>query len=166
MREWLQENGRGMSGVPEIVNVDTRSNGRVDWDVIQKARPNVLLEGPFGATELAIRRLTPYLLEPVVRTNPAGALGLGTRPRTLILQDVDDLRAEAQAALCGWLEAQERVHVLSTSRNALFALVTRGLFDETLYYRLNQMLLKIQSEDCYGPRAPWASPPEWNQVDF
>jgi len=142
-----------MSGVSAIDSVDTRPDRSSDWDVIVRARPNVLLEGPSGATELAIQSLTPYLMNPIVRTSAAGSFKLGARPGTLILEDVDALGTEAQAALCGWLEGQKRVQVVSTSRNALFVLVTRGLFDATLYYRLNQMLLKIQSEDFYGPRA-------------
>ena len=41
-----------------------------------------------------------------------------------------------QAALLRWLEG-DRKQVVCTTAQPLFPLVDRGLFDETLYYRLN-----------------------------
>ena len=49
-----------------------------------------------------------------------------------------------QAALLRWLDA-DRKQVVSTTAQPLFPLVARGLFDKALYYRLNVMLVSIDS---------------------
>jgi transcriptional regulator of acetoin/glycerol metabolism len=49
-----------------------------------------------------------------------------------------------QAALLEWLDG-ERKQVVSTTVDPLFPLIARGLFDEALYYRLNVMLMRIDS---------------------
>ena len=54
---------------------------------------------------------------------------------------------QEQAELLRWLEnSTDRKQVVSTTVQPLFPLVDRGLFDETLYYRLNVMLLSVDLE--------------------
>ena len=62
----------------------------------------------------------------------------------LVLQNVCALDRHEQAALSRWLDAS-RKQVVATTVDPLFQLVARGLFDEALYYRLNTMLMRIDS---------------------
>ena len=63
---------------------------------------------------------------------------------TLILQDVAALGAADQNRLREWLqEPTQHAQVVSMSATPVFPLVVRGLFDATLYYRLNVMLLRV-----------------------
>ena len=118
-----------------------------EWGSITKAHHNVLLEGPRDTTEAAILLLMPYLAEPIVWRRPGEALELEAGPgRTLIVEDVGALDAAEQTTLCGWLgSARKPAQVVSTNKNALFSAVTRGLFDERLYYRLNVMLVPCRA---------------------
>jgi len=45
-----------------------------------------------------------------------------------------------------------------TTERRLIGLVARGLFDETLYYRLNVMLLRVGSKNAAGLAAHDAEP--------
>lgn len=113
-----------------------------EWADINKARPNVLLEGPPDATEAAALFLLLHAFEPIVKIQSGERLALGTgRCSTLLVHDVDTLNADEQTRLLRWIEsAPSRVQVVSTCSEPLFSRVTRGLFDERLYYRLNVIL--------------------------
>jgi hypothetical protein len=50
------------------------------------------------------------------------------------------------------------MQIVSTTERRLIALVARGLFDETLYYRLNVMLLRVGSKNAAGLAADDAEP--------
>jgi transcriptional regulator of acetoin/glycerol metabolism len=69
--------------------------------------------------------------------------------RLTVLRNVSALDGHGQAALLRWLDAGRQV--ISTTAHPLFPLITRGLFDEALYYRLNVTLL---STDSIGARSP------------
>ncbi len=113
-----------------------------EWVGITERRHNVLLEARPEATDSALRTLLPYLAEPIVRRRPGEPLELGRTRGTLILDEVATLPVAEQARLRGWLDAAYgRVQVISTSSRAIFPLVSGGLFDETLYYRLNAVRL-------------------------
>lgn len=116
-----------------------------EWDSITRAHRNVLLEGPRETIEPAILLFMPYLTEPIVWSRPGEALELEAC-RTLIVEDVGVLDPAEQIRLWGWLDrARGQVQVVSTSRKALFTLVTRGLFHERLYYRLNVTLVQCRA---------------------
>jgi len=122
----------------------------MELTVLHAGQSNVLLEGPAAATDAVTLLLRPYLREPFV-TNcsevpfelPEAATG------ALILKDVAALTAGDQARLLAWLKgAGLRTQVISTSGEALFALVRQGLFDASLYYRLNVLLLHLDPLAC------------------
>jgi len=62
----------------------------------------------------------------------------------LVIRNVSALDRHEQAALLRWLEG-DRKQVVATSVDPLFPLIARKRFDEALYYRLNVMLLRIDS---------------------
>jgi hypothetical protein len=113
--------------------------------VAQAGRLNLLLEGPAAATDAAVLRLRPYLREPCVSTCSEAPLELPEAAKgALILRNVAALTAGEQGQLLAWLQgAGMRAQVISTTEQALFALVTQGLFDATLYYHLNVLLLYV-----------------------
>jgi len=113
--------------------------------VLHTRQPNVLLQGPTIALDAATRLLWPSLGNPSIIDCSRAPLELpeaGTG--ALVLRDVAALSAGDQARLLAWLQgAGPRAQVISTTEQPLFALVTQGLFDATLYYRLNVLLLHV-----------------------
>jgi hypothetical protein len=118
---------------------------QTEWRILRACRHNVLLEGSLSATDAVLRLLPPHIRGATVWNGahtplnlPSGQIG------GLILRGVADLSAEDQTRLLVWLDGPgSRTQIVSTTERPVFALVARGLFDETLYYRLNVMLLRI-----------------------
>ena len=106
---------------------------------------NVLLEGTVTATDAALVLLRSHIREPIAWHSPPATLDLPSREtRALILSDAAALSRDEQRRLLAWIDdAGSRTHVITSSARPLFALVTAGLFDEALYYRLNILLLRI-----------------------
>jgi hypothetical protein len=118
-----------------------------EWRILCADHPNVLLEGPDPATDSALVLLQPHLVGSVIWRRPNAPLAL--RPGevgALILQDVGGLTSEEQTALLVWLDARAgRTQIVSTTAHPLFPLIGRGLFEPAMYYRLNVMLLQVDS---------------------
>ena len=118
-----------------------------EWRQAWEGHHNMLLEGPEDSTHGVLLLLESYLRKPVVWKRsrapfelPAGEFG------ALVLQNVAALNREGQTALLRWLDdPADRKQVVSTTVHPLFPLVVHGLFDETLYYRLNVVLLHVDS---------------------
>jgi hypothetical protein len=125
------------------------------WGILRACRHNVLLEGPVAATNAGLHLLQPPIRGPIVWNGPQTPLNLPSgEVGRLILRGVAGLSAEDQARLLVWLRGLgSRTQIVSTTERPLFALVARGLFDETLYYRLNVMLLRVGSKDEAGDDA-------------
>jgi len=83
--------------------------------------------------------------EAVVWHKPYAALKLPDRTtNTFILRSAASLSASDQQRLLDWLGGTgRRTQIISTAESPLFTLVEGGLFDATLYYRLNVMLLRV-----------------------
>lgn len=120
----------------------------VEW---RSPRHNVLLEGPDATTLAVLRLLQPHLLEPVVRKEqgsplqlPAGEVG------ALILEEVSDLSGEEQTRLLAWIDCRSQTQIVSTTARPLFARVTRGFFDASLYYRLNVIIVELDRRQDFG----------------
>jgi sigma54-dependent transcription regulator len=133
---------------------------QTEWTILRGCRHNVLLEGPVAATDAALRLLQPHIRGPIRWNGPQPPLNLPTGEiGALILRGIADLSAGDQTRLLVWLGgAGSRTQIVSTTERSLFALVARGLFDETLYYRLNVMLLRVGSENEAGLAADDAEP--------
>jgi len=122
------------------------------WRNACERHHNMLLVGSEAATEAVLVLLEPHLREPVVWKRPRAPFEAPPGAcRSLVLQDVAALSGEEQARLLGWLDDPSQLRqVVSTTTHPLFQLVTRGLFDEVLYYRLNVMLLHVDSSNHPG----------------
>jgi sigma-54-interacting transcriptional regulator len=127
---------------------------QTEWTILRARRNNVILEGPVDATNAALHLLQPHIREPIVWNRPQEALELPSEEtRALILRDVASLNHHDQTRLLVWIGGSSHTQIISTTERPLFALIAQGLFDETLYYRLNVMLLHVGSNNPPGVRA-------------
>jgi len=121
----------------------------IDVEVIQSVRPNLLLCGPAGAVDTTLATLRPSLQEPVY--NWVGDAG-GSLPHefsgTLIFEHASTAPGDQQRSLLEWLsERAQRVQVISTTEEPLFALVQQGAFLDRLFYQLNTLYLDLGCPD-------------------
>lgn len=119
-----------------------------EWRIAIEAGANVLLQ---GSERSAMRALTSVpLRSPVQILSPGAAFTLPARGiRTVVLHHVEGLGIEEQAQLLRWMEelsASERAQIVSVSCTPLHALVEFNGFPETLYYRLNTILIEADTD--------------------
>jgi hypothetical protein len=120
-----------------------------DWHRAAAAQHNMLLDGPEASVQAALMVLSPYLREPVTWQKrgirlPLPAEGSGA----LVLEDIAAMDAVDQARLRVWLDdpANRMMQVVSTTAYPVFPLVDCGVFDATLYYRLNLVQFAVGQE--------------------
>lgn len=111
-------------------------------------RVNVLLIGINGGVWSHLETLLPDLDDPVTTWSPGQKLVLppAQRTGTMILHEVGSLAHADQRRVLDWLELTSgRTQVVSTSSSALLPRVENGMFDDTLYYRLNIVCVDLTS---------------------
>jgi hypothetical protein len=118
-----------------------------EWHSLRTSHHNVLLEGTPAATAAALFFLKPYLRNPVVWLRPGMPLLLQQgRDCTLVLPDVAALTPAEQEHISSWLaDPRQRLQTVAMSITSLHSHVTSGRFDETLYYHLNILLLRVDA---------------------
>jgi hypothetical protein len=122
------------------------SNGIPEWDRVVSTHANVLLEGERDKTDVAVLQLLPHLRVPIVYRKAGDELTL-LNQCTVILRDVDTLCKSEQTRLHEWLDGKpDSVQTVSTAQHPLFSLVQDGLFESDLYYRLNVILLRLDTD--------------------
>jgi hypothetical protein len=124
-----------------------------EWRSVCTWRHSILLEGSRISTEAVLLLLGPSLRDPVAWRRPGTLFQI---PRdtsgAFIVQDIADLSRAEQGRLLMWMNESSRPkQVVSTTTNPLFPLVARGQFDETLYYRLNVVLLRVDASSLDVP---------------
>ena len=111
-------------------------------------RTNVLVVGTPEATRIVLDMLRLDLRGPVFRWQPGQALELPTRGRaaTMVLEDLTRLTDSEQISIVRWLDdVAGHIRVVSTTTVPIFPRVTRGEFNEVLYYRLNVVYVDVGS---------------------
>ena len=144
---WRKLNGRwGLADVSRPDSCET------DWRIVGKHSCNVLLEGAVTATNAVVRLLQPQLGEPIRWHVPDEPLDLSKgQTRTLILTDAAALSGDDQRRLLAWArDTGSGTRIISMTARPLFALVAAGVFDATLYYRLNVVLLRVEAPHPKG----------------
>ena len=117
-----------------------------ELSIARRARTNTLLIGPARAIDAAINVLIADRREDVSFWTPVQPIRMPGRT-IVVIRDVGVLARNLQAA---WLAALERstrkapLQVIATNSFSVFSLVERGLFLNTLYYRLNCMLVDLR----------------------
>jgi Sigma-54 interaction domain len=121
------------------------SGSAADWRRAARAQHNMLLEGAGASIETALQLLAPCLRQPVTWNGRACALALpADKGGTLIVQNIALLDGQDQLRLRVWLnDPARRTQVVSTTTYPLFPLVDCGVFDATLFYRLNVMQFSV-----------------------
>lgn len=118
--------------------------GGVSLLTLMAARHHIMLEGPKAWTDAVVLGLQPHFHPPITRSQSGVAFHLsGGNVGALILQDVDRLSVAEQTRVLAWMGGASRhTKIVSTTELPLFPFVARGLFDASLYYRLNMLLLQ------------------------
>ena len=123
----------------------TTSLSLAEWSALAGLRPNVMIIGSSALTTALVNELvalTPSVYEwtPHVPLPKPGHLA-----STLVMHDVCTLSLTRQDRWIDWLDraAAPRPQILTTSSVDVWPLVTRGVFRNALYYRLNTVLLKV-----------------------
>ena len=118
-----------------------------EWDLVIRARSNLLVVGSSPATDAMLVELKPHLLAPFRQYKPKiGVPVPEPRAGTLILLKVERLDRKQQAQLVRWLDRFDergRVQVVSTTSEPLFSFVETGAFLASLYYRLNVVRMDL-----------------------
>lgn len=143
----MDSSGLVSQGNPTIASDTSRSRDGSDLGVLAdlfRARvteANALLVGPDNLVENMVSLVVPDL-EPTAtirRQNEELLLPTASpQMRTAVIRNVDGLTPVEQRRLLDWLgSAPNRTQVVSTTSVPLLPLVETGLFNDTLYYRLN-----------------------------
>jgi len=85
---------------------------------------------------------------PVYTWRPGQALELPTRGRaaTMVFEDLTRLTDNEQVCILRWLDdVAGHIRVVSTTTVPIWPRVTRGEFNEVLYYRLNTVYVDVGS---------------------
>lgn len=113
-----------------------------EWRVFTATKANTLMLGEPLAVTRMLNAAWLTLGRPVFwcdgprLTLPEGQTG------TFVLWRVDELRAEDQQQLFGWLDRRGATRVLARAPRSVFPLVQQGQFLPELYYRLNTLILQ------------------------
>jgi Sigma-54 interaction domain len=136
-------NGAAAPHIPRLDSYQT------ELGILRAPPANVLIEGPSAATDDVLLAMQQHLREPLVSDLLHAPLHLPDGATTpVILKNVAALTANDQARLLAWLQREGfGAQVVSTTERPLFGLVTQGLFDAALYYRLNVLLLHVGAAD-------------------
>jgi hypothetical protein len=105
-----------------------------------------------GVDRIVWQLIEPGLLnleQPIASWSPGDRLDLpgGMQSGTLILNDVEALPPDDQSRLIAWFDAPRDVQVISTTSVCMLSRLQSGTFSETLYYRLNIILIDGSQED-------------------
>jgi hypothetical protein len=110
----------------------------------QLRSPNLLLIGSHAATREFLAPLMATFVAPVVYCEGATPQFPNGPVCTLIVRDVARLTRAHQHQLLEWLNDRGgSAQVIATSARPVFPNVVRGLFSDSLYYRLNTVTLVL-----------------------
>lgn len=115
----------------------------IDWMILLRTRPHILLQGTQGAVDESLADLIPSLRHPLRQWSPETRLP-EDEVATLVIPNLERLAAIEQRRLSIWLgqqRASNRLQVVSTTTAPLYDRVAAGDFAAGLYYRLNTVLL-------------------------
>jgi hypothetical protein len=117
-----------------------------DWRIILRTRANVLVMGPKDALAAFLKTARSEMRDPI-RTSDSTLPPFLDGARTLILTDVDALSGPDQQRLRRWFDERHNadMQVISLTSAPLFSLVSANAFDTQLYYRLNTIVLELQT---------------------
>jgi hypothetical protein len=131
---------RGGAQSPDLLADDVRA----DLTAVGRPGVNLLLSGMHEVVQNILDTILSDLETPIARWYPGERLVLPpvSKTGTVILHDVGAMDQEDQLRLLAWSErAAGKIRIVSTASTPLMPLVNAGTFNDTLYYRLNTVLV-------------------------
>jgi len=115
------------------------------WRQLVGTRANILVEGQPAVLAQFLDSVRSVLRQPIAMVECGPAMSLVRTP-TVVLANVDRLRAEEQRALHAWATDARNAdaQLIALSSVALFRMVQAETFDRELYYRLNTILIQLE----------------------
>src|ERR1051325_11142763 len=137
--------GGGSIGVVPAVDFSVLGSADTELRILREQRCNVLLEGAVADTDAALHALRSRFDEPLRCSQPLSPVHLpADGAGSFILRDAASLSRDDQRRVLDWMnDAGWETQIVSTAARPLFELVSAGLFDAALYYRLNILLLRV-----------------------
>ena len=120
-----------------------------EWRMLRAVRPNILVIGRADFLESTVLALVAELPGPVTYLRPNAPPPTNADAQVLLVPDLASLSADRQHEWETWLSDlnARRPQIVATSDVPVYPLVKRDLFSGTLYYRLNTILLDMQTPD-------------------
>jgi hypothetical protein len=120
-----------------------------EWRMLRAVRPNILVIGAADVVESTVSALVAELQRPVSYLRPNSPPPASDEVGVLVVPDVTALTRDRQREWLTWLDDVDvrRPQIVATSDVPVYPLVKRDLFSGTLYYRLNTILLDMQTPD-------------------
>jgi hypothetical protein len=120
-----------------------------EWLMLRTIRPNILVIGRADFLESTVLALVAELPGPVTYLRPNAPPPTNADAQVLLVPDLASLSADRQHEWETWLSDlnARRPQIVATSDVPIYPLVRRDEFSGVLYYRLNTILLDVQTAE-------------------
>jgi len=120
-----------------------------EWLMLRTIRPNILVIGRADFVESTVSALVAELPGPVTYLRPNAPPPAYADAQVLVVPDVAALSADRQHEWLSWLGDlnARRPQIVATSDVPIYPLVRKDQFSGVLYYRLNTILLDVQTAE-------------------
>jgi hypothetical protein len=121
-----------------------------EWLMLRAVRPNILVIGRADFVESTVSTLVAELPGPVTYLRPNTPPPADADVQMLVVPDVASLSTDCQREWLTWLDDpnSRRPQIVATSDVPVYPLVRRDQFSGMLYYRLNTILLDVQTAEA------------------
>lgn len=121
-----------------------------EWLMLRAVRPNILVIGRSDFVESTVSALVAELPGPVAYLRPNASPPADADVQMLVVPEVASLSADRQREWLTWLNDLDarRPQIVATSDVPVYPLVRRDQFSGVLYYRLNTILLDVQTAEA------------------
>jgi hypothetical protein len=120
-----------------------------EWLMLRTVRPNILVIGRTDFVQSAVSVLIAELPGPVEYLRSNAPPPSDADAQMLVVPDVASLSTDRQREWLTWLDDLNvrRPQIVATSDVPIYPLVRRDEFSGVLYYRLNTILLDVQTAE-------------------
>jgi hypothetical protein len=121
-----------------------------EWLMLRTIRPNILVIGREDFLESTVSALVAELPGSVAYLRPNAPPPAYADAQVLVVPSVASLSADRQYEWLTWLGDlnAHRPQIVATSDVPIYPLVRRDQFSGVLYYRLNTILLDVQTAEA------------------
>ena len=121
-----------------------------EWLMLRTIRPNILVIGRADFLESTVSALVAELPGSVTYLRPNAPPPANADAQVLVVPDLAALSTDRQHEWLTWLGNLDarRPQIVATSDVPIYPLVRRDEFSGVLYYRLNTILLDLQTAEA------------------